>query len=138
MPRATTRAPGLCLKISLELSFPLRPLTLHPFFYAPACSRPSFSVLTPFASFNGGTRVIAVPLNFKKKTPVGTSLSHIALAFWSKEEGNEKGQTALLLFFFLIIKQLNLKKGGKVTRFLWPIQKYWESNFFFLLISMFE
>jgi len=83
MPRATTRAPGLCLKISLGLSFPFRPLTLHPFFYALVCFHPSLSTLpfTPFASFNGGTRVIAVPLNFKKKAPVGASLSHIALAF---------------------------------------------------------
>lgn len=38
MPRATTRAPGLCLKISLELSFPFRPPSLHPPLFTPRVS----------------------------------------------------------------------------------------------------
>lgn len=104
-------------EISPGLSSLLHPLTYHSFLYAPAYSHSSHSALpfTPFASFNGGTRVIAVPLNFKKKVPVGAFLSHIALATLIKRR-RERERARTTTFLFLLLSECIYRKVIKLRR----------------------
>lgn len=123
MPRATTRAPGpLSENLSLEFFSFLPHFTLTTFSLLPPSHRPftpaarfhPFSLslfrlpLTPFVSFNGGTRVIAVPLNFKKKAPMGASLSRATPGVLLS--GLEEKRAGERVAYALIIKQVRSSK----------------------------